>query len=194
MARPKTPLISENAVVEAATRILEREGPKALTLRRLGMDLKVNSASLYHHFHNKDDILLAVIRHALRDMKLPPMDDEWEKWIAENAVFYHRLLIAKPFLIPLMLDGIRPRTLAYSVSDTKLAEAGVPDNVRPEFIHILDTTTVGLALAAINAPRGAGGRGKLQFDHESMLRKTIRMLIHDMVKQYGTDKANAVPA
>jgi AcrR family transcriptional regulator len=186
MARPKTPLIAKDAVVAAATKVLEKEGPKALTLRRLAADLNVNSASLYHHFKNKEEILLAVVRSALRGLRLPPLAEAWEDWICENAVRYRRLLIQKPFLIPLMLEGFRPATMAYSVTDAKLVEAGVPDDVRPEFMRVLDTTVVGSALIAINSPKAeTASRKKARFDYDKMLKSTIRLLINDMLEYYA---------
>lgn len=182
MGRPKKPLISEQAVVDAATAILEEDGVDALSLRNLGARLGINSTSLYHHFRNKDDILLAVVRSILREMQLPALTDHWQEWIGENAVRYRRLLIDRPFLIPLMLQGIRPHTVAYAVSDAKLSEAGVPDDIRPEFLLVLDTTVVGSALISINARENEDAAPR--FDYEKMLRKTIQFLIDDMVLQY----------
>lgn len=172
-------------MIAAATKVLEKEGAKALTLRRLAADLNVNSASLYHHFENKEEILLAVVRAALRGLRLPPLAEAWQDWICENAVRYRRLLIQKPFLIPLMLEGFRPLTMAYSVTDAKLVEAGVPDEVRPEFMRVLDTTVVGSALIAINSPKEGSAGSETRFDYEKMLRSTIRFLINDMLEHYG---------
>lgn len=192
MARPKNPLIAKDAVIAAATKVLEKEGAKALTLRRLAADLNVNSASLYHHFENKEEILLAVVRIALRGLRLPPLDETWENWICENAVRYRRLLIQKPFLIPLMLEGFRPKTMAYSVSDAKLIEAGVPDDVRPEFLRVLDTTVVGSALIAINSPHsGKAERENAKFDYEKLLKSTLRLLINDMTEHYSSRAVEA---
>lgn len=184
MARPKKPLISFDLVVEAATRILESEGADALSLRNLGAQLNVNSASLYHHFANKDEILMAVVRTALRDAELPPLAEHWEDWIAENAVQYRRLLIRKPFLVPLILSGIRPHTMAYAISDAKLADTQIPDELRHEFLITLDNAVIGSALISIRAPQFNGGVGETFFDHEQLLRRTVRMMIGDMTEQF----------
>src|SRR3546814_2117381 len=85
MARPRTPLIAKDAVIAAATKVLEKEGAKALTLRRLAADLNVNSASLYHHFENKEEILLAVVRAALRGLRLPPLAEAWQDRSEEHT-------------------------------------------------------------------------------------------------------------
>src|SRR4051794_39580716 len=85
MVRPKTPLISEREVVRHALAILDAEGMEALSIRRLGKELNVNGASLYHHFANKDDILMAVGRAVLRDIKVRPPGDDPIAWIVDAA-------------------------------------------------------------------------------------------------------------
>ena len=183
MARPKQQLISQDWVVEAATRILEQDGPDALSLRRIASELGVTSASLYHHFSSKDEILMAVVRTALRDTNLPVLTEKWDDWICEAAVEYRRLLIRRPFLIPLILQGTHPRTVATAVTDAKLGEIGVPPEVRAEFLLWLDTTVVAWALVSINTPAGGGESAGL-LDHEALLRGTIRQLLRDMIAQY----------
>lgn len=192
MARPRTPLISLDRVVEAATRILETEGLHALSLRALGARMGVNSASLYHHFASKDDILLAVARTALREIVLPPISDDWATWLCDNAVAYRRVLVKKPYLLDLILHGIRPRTLAYTQSEARLIDAGVPDDLRPEFLIALDSAVIGSALVSIDAE--AGSDGQPHFDHEAILRSTIQLMVRELMEQamrYGDGGGSA---
>ena len=48
------------ALIEAAERILEREGPQALSLRAVAREAGVSPAAPYHHFKDKSDLLLAI--------------------------------------------------------------------------------------------------------------------------------------
>ena len=48
------------ALVEAARRILETEGPGALSLRAVAREAKVSPAAPYHHFKDKGELLEAV--------------------------------------------------------------------------------------------------------------------------------------
>jgi AcrR family transcriptional regulator len=48
-------------IVEAARRILEREGESALTMRRLAADLGMKAPSLYKHFPDKESLELELI-------------------------------------------------------------------------------------------------------------------------------------
>lgn len=185
MARPQKPLILRDLVVEAATQIIVSEGLDALSLRALGARLNVNFASLYHHFAKKEDILMAVARAALREIELPPVTENWQDWICNNAVAYRRLLVKKPFLLSLILSGIRPRTGAYAISDAKLLEAGVPDDLRAEFLIALDCTVIGSALVSMNSAHIEGARNGTYFDHEAILRSTIQLLLDKMIEESG---------
>ena len=55
-------------IVEAARRVLEDEGPAALTMRRLAEELHMQAPSLYKHFSGKADVELALIADGLFDM------------------------------------------------------------------------------------------------------------------------------
>jgi AcrR family transcriptional regulator len=52
-------------VIDVAERLLETEGPDALTMRRLGEELGMRAPSLYKHIAGKDDIVAALQARAL---------------------------------------------------------------------------------------------------------------------------------
>jgi AcrR family transcriptional regulator len=52
-------------VIDVAERLLEAEGPDALTMRRLGEALGMRAPSLYKHVAGKDDIVTALQARAL---------------------------------------------------------------------------------------------------------------------------------
>jgi AcrR family transcriptional regulator len=55
-------------VVEAARRLLESDGPEALTMRRLGEMLGIRAPSIYKHFPGKPAVELAVIEDGLIEL------------------------------------------------------------------------------------------------------------------------------
>jgi AcrR family transcriptional regulator len=55
-------------VVEAARRLLESEGPDALTMRRLADVLGIRAPSIYKHFPGKPAVELAMIEDALAEL------------------------------------------------------------------------------------------------------------------------------
>jgi len=55
-------------VIEAARRLLESDGPDALTMRRLGDVLGIRAPSIYKHFPGKPAVELAMIEDALVEL------------------------------------------------------------------------------------------------------------------------------
>ncbi|MGA7416923.1 MAG: TetR/AcrR family transcriptional regulator [Acidimicrobiales bacterium] len=55
-------------VVEAARRLLESEGPDALTMRRLGDALGIRAPSIYKHFPGKPAVEIALIEDAMVEL------------------------------------------------------------------------------------------------------------------------------
>src|SRR5258707_4558424 len=121
MARPKVPLISRRKALEAALGIIDNEGLKALSIRRLGEVMNVNGASLYHHFTGKDEILVGVTQLALADVTAPRSEtDSWRVWLPLNAYRTRQALIAHPELISLMLRRV-PLGICSSEGDACLS-------------------------------------------------------------------------
>jgi len=56
------------ALVEAADRLLEREGLNALSLRAVAREAGVSAAAPYHHFKDKNELLLAVAKQGFETM------------------------------------------------------------------------------------------------------------------------------
>jgi len=57
--RGRATALSADFIVERALELTEREGPQALTMRRLGEELGVDPTAVYRHFRDKDDLVLA---------------------------------------------------------------------------------------------------------------------------------------
>ena len=66
MGRPAR--LSREAIVAAATALVEDEGPDALTLRSLGSAIGADPSAVYRHLTDKDELLRAVGDHLLRDV------------------------------------------------------------------------------------------------------------------------------
>jgi AcrR family transcriptional regulator len=55
-------------IVVVARKVLEAEGPDALTMRRVGEELSIKAPSLYKHFPNKAAIELVLVEQGLAEM------------------------------------------------------------------------------------------------------------------------------
>lgn len=58
---------TETTILEAASALLEAQGPAGLTTRAICEAAGIKSPTLYHHFGDKDGLERALIRHGLAD-------------------------------------------------------------------------------------------------------------------------------
>jgi TetR/AcrR family transcriptional regulator, tetracycline repressor protein len=171
MARPRVPLISRRKALEAALEIIDSEGLKALSIRRLGEVMNVNGASLYHHFKDKDDILVGVAQLALADVTTPRSDsDNWRVWLPLNAYRTRRALIAHPELIPLMLRriplGIGNQEVDASVA--RLRDEGVEMSVIAPLMESFELLAISSALQTVGGAGSAEERERAHGAEDSM--------------------------
>jgi AcrR family transcriptional regulator len=83
-------------VVEIAERLLEAEGPDALTMRRLAEEMGMRAPSLYKHVAGKHEIVTALQARALRDQarafagarSLPALAAAYRAWAVEHPRLY----------------------------------------------------------------------------------------------------------
>jgi TetR/AcrR family transcriptional regulator, tetracycline repressor protein len=174
MARPRVPLISRRKALEAALEIIDSEGLKALSIRRLGEVMNVNGASLYHHFKDKDEILVGVAQLALADVTAPRSDsDNWRVWLPLNAYRTRQALIAHPELIPLMLRriplGIGSQEVEASVA--RLLAEGVEMSVIAPLMESFELLAISSALQAVGGVGSAEERERAYGPEDSMYRQ-----------------------
>lgn len=66
MARkPADQSVSREDIILAAADVLQRKGYEATTMKDIAAAVNLTAASLYHHFRNKDSLLLAVMEAGL---------------------------------------------------------------------------------------------------------------------------------
>ncbi len=96
MARkPADQSVSRDDILLAAADVLQRNGYEATTMKDIAAAVKLTAASLYHHFRNKDTLLLAVLEAGLErvlnqiepiaDATLPA-DDKLSRMIEAHIV------------------------------------------------------------------------------------------------------------
>jgi len=98
------------ALVEAAKRVLERDGPQALSLRGVAREAGVSPAAPYHHFKDKSDLLLALAEEGFRGlgeaMKAAVKADA-EQNLATMGLAYVKYARTNPALYRVMYDCAR---------------------------------------------------------------------------------------
>jgi AcrR family transcriptional regulator len=63
--KPADQSVSRQAILYAAADVLQRGGYDATTMKDIAAEVNLTAASLYHHFKNKDELLLAVLEAGL---------------------------------------------------------------------------------------------------------------------------------
>jgi TetR/AcrR family tetracycline transcriptional repressor len=149
VARPKIPLISKRKALEVALDIIDREGIDALSIRRLADGLGVNGASLYHHFENKEEIVVGAAKLALDEVRTPQTHDEpWRVWILRNNRRLRQAFRDHPDLVPVMLRR-RPLGIGEAQMDAtvvRLEEENVPTGAIAPMLEALELYAIGSAL------------------------------------------------
>ena len=107
-------------VVDAAERILEREGPEAVTMRRLAEELGVQAPSLYKHISGKAEIQAALQQHALERLgavlaeasaDLATLAAAYRRWALEHPRLYE-LSARHPLDRPALASGVESAAAA----------------------------------------------------------------------------------
>jgi AcrR family transcriptional regulator len=74
----RTPL-TRQSIVTGAIALIEREGPDALSMRRLGARLGVQGMALYHHFSSRDELLGAIADELLAPLNQVELTNDWSE-------------------------------------------------------------------------------------------------------------------
>jgi AcrR family transcriptional regulator len=129
-AAPRAPLTRE-AIVEAALRVLDREGLEATSMRRVAEELGTGPSSLYWHVRNKDELLQLVFDRVAGELELPPLDPEhWQEQLKTVAREMRRVLAGHRDIARVSLGSIPVGPNVLRVSEWMLAllrGAGLPD-------------------------------------------------------------------
>lgn len=70
--------LTTQAITAAALQVGDRDGVKAMSMRRIAAELGCDPMALYRHFPDRAALLDAVADRALADVVLPPADQEWD--------------------------------------------------------------------------------------------------------------------
>ena len=116
MARPRQPLIDRLRVVEKALEIIDRDGLEAVSIRRIGSELRVDGTSLYHHFADKEAIVHGVRLRILQEGHVGERAHRYETWqdyVRRTTAGYRRSLLRHPNAAPLLAptELLRPFSL-----------------------------------------------------------------------------------
>ena len=100
-------------IIEAATKRIDNHGIQELTIKNLAADIFLSEAALYRHFKSKNDILVALLRYSILDMRnridVISSDDQLNPVEKIIGVFNSQLesFVAKPAIVSVIFsEGI----------------------------------------------------------------------------------------
>lgn len=124
-------------IAECALRILEAEGPQAVSMRRVASEVGVTAMAIYHHFANRETLLNQVV------------DAEFARLVD----FFNRMPVQAGFEAQMvgLLDGYmeyglaHPRIFEYVFAELRPGARRFPEDFRerrsPTLTPIADTLT-----------------------------------------------------
>ena len=155
MARPTSPLIDRRKVIEAALRMIDRNGIDGLGLRDLASELGVNAASLYHHFADKDEIIDGAARLALIEgfQTTIDRDQPWQEQLVQLSLGAYEKLREHPNLIPLLTLRADRRFSSHHYVMRLLRANGFPEELIVAMMETTGAYLIGMAIRSAHEQR-----------------------------------------
>ena len=171
MSEQRRERLNRNRVAAAALALLEREGPTAFSMRRLGTELGVEAMALYKHFPSRTAIVDAALALVLAELGPPvagsgPWQEELRRWGRELRAVALRHPRIFPLLVTSGLDS--PGALPYAAAMTAVLErAGfhhqqVVDSMRALFGFVIGFVLWDVKEAGLPGARARRRAGRLQ--------------------------------
>jgi AcrR family transcriptional regulator len=131
--RPARAPLSQDAIVHAALRVLDREGSAGLSMRRVAEELGTGPASLYWHVANKDALINLIIDQVASEIPLPEPDpDHWQEQLKDWMLGVREVFGRHPGVAGLTLGRVPtgPNVLRWAEWTLALLRgAGIPDRI-----------------------------------------------------------------
>lgn len=90
--------LSQEAIIEAAQRIIDAEGDGSLSMRRLARELSITPMALYHHVRDRDQLLRLLLETKARNLPRPSLPEDPRERLTAAAQLLHDVLADCPFL------------------------------------------------------------------------------------------------
>lgn len=98
--------LNRDVILDGAMALIEREGPGALSMRRLGATLGVEAMAIYHHFGSRDELLAAIGDRLLRPLHELDFSDDWREACRRFATALRDIAVTQPATFQLL--GLQP--------------------------------------------------------------------------------------
>src|ERR1700716_683846 len=109
----RPPLINRDQVARAALGLIDEYGVDKFSMEQLADACGVKAPSLYHHFTDKTEIIIEVVRTVLLEIPLfdIPPPSNWREWLVDETVEFRRALLRHPGTLRLVVEYFPARQL-----------------------------------------------------------------------------------
>jgi len=110
-AAPTTPLnnrapLDRRKILAAAVEVIDEDGLKQFTMRKLGMKLGVEAMAIYRYVHGREDLLNGIVEHVIDDLYGDPdvhmSTGNWQDYLVRVSHGVRRIALAHPQVFPLI--------------------------------------------------------------------------------------------
>jgi AcrR family transcriptional regulator len=206
LGRPTKPLISKENAIRVALEVIDEQGLEALSLERVAKGIGVRAPSLYHHFHNKAELLTEVARSVLAKIEAPTnLDATWEEQFLDLCLATRKAMLRHPRAGLLLLQYF-PRNLLLSAYDHWTSKCPYPVEVQMLILDGGEKITFGSSFFAAAAaayatpvmpafstqkfPALAAAVENNPHDDEQMFAETIQVFLAGLKSRYGEMATN----
>lgn len=149
--------LTRDEVVDAAVRLIDRDGLDALTMRALGRELGADPMAAYHHVPDKRALLDAVVERFWSEVELPPPAAHWRDELAGIARAMRAVLLVHHRALPALVE--RPNTTPVGLDLAEravgaLVDAGLDLTGALPLVDALSSFVVGASLVEASLPGG----------------------------------------
>ncbi len=131
--RPARAPLTQQAIVDAALRVLEHEGAEKLSMRRVADELGTGAASLYWHVASKDELINLLVDRVVSEIQVPSPDPaRWEEQLKEWMLQARQVFKRYPGVAGLTLGRVPVGPNLVRWTEWLLAllrGAGIPDRI-----------------------------------------------------------------
>ncbi|MEV3991587.1 TetR family transcriptional regulator [Streptomyces sp. NPDC049837] len=153
----RKPSLTREEVLDAAARLVKRDGPAALTMRKLAAELGTAVTSIYWHVGNRESLLDALAARTVADLgAITPRGTTPAARIVSVARTLRRELLDRPHLVAMVHErGLTERMFlpAQRVLVHEVHAAGLRGARAAEVVRAVQFQVVGYVLVERNRER-----------------------------------------
>ncbi|MEU8590647.1 TetR family transcriptional regulator [Streptomyces sp. NPDC048664] len=149
--------LTRDEVLAAAGSLVRRDGPDALSMRRLAAELGTAVTSIYWHVGNREALLDALVERTVADLgEIRPQGDTPAQRIVSVADALRRRLLARPHLVAMVHErGLTERMFlpAQQALVREAHAAGLRGERAADLVQAVQVQVVGHVLVERNQER-----------------------------------------